>query len=220
MIANAATEPVGFSAEPGATPRIKGGMLVSGNYFRVLGVEPQLGRGFRDDEDEVARPRCRGGARAGFLEARIRERPFRRRQDDSPERHGLHRDRRRAGDVPGHADLRRARFLHAAGDGAGVFDQPAEELLRGPRRSRAEREGAAEARHDACSRRRASWPCSRRIFEREYPQLNREPRRGGAHAVRDADAGRRRELEIQRDLRGPGARQCCWWRAPTWPAFS
>ena len=28
-------------------------MLVSGNYFRVLGVEPQLGRGFRDDEDEV-----------------------------------------------------------------------------------------------------------------------------------------------------------------------
>ena len=28
-------------------------MLVSGNYFRVLGVEPQLGRGFRDDEDQV-----------------------------------------------------------------------------------------------------------------------------------------------------------------------
>ena len=28
-------------------------MLVSGNYFRVLGVEPQLGRGFREDEDEV-----------------------------------------------------------------------------------------------------------------------------------------------------------------------
>src|SRR5205823_3408528 len=30
------------------------GMLVSGNYFRVLGVEPQVGRGFRDDEDDVA----------------------------------------------------------------------------------------------------------------------------------------------------------------------
>ena len=28
-------------------------MLVSGNYFRVLGVEPKLGRGFRDDEDRV-----------------------------------------------------------------------------------------------------------------------------------------------------------------------
>jgi macrolide transport system ATP-binding/permease protein len=54
VIAEGATEPVGFSAEPGATPRVKGGMLVSGNYFRVLGVEPQLGRGFRDDEDQVA----------------------------------------------------------------------------------------------------------------------------------------------------------------------
>src|SRR5262249_32462108 len=31
----------------------KGGILVSGNYFRALGVEPQLGRGFRDDEDAV-----------------------------------------------------------------------------------------------------------------------------------------------------------------------
>jgi len=28
-------------------------MLVSGNYFRVLGVEPQIGRAFRDDEDQV-----------------------------------------------------------------------------------------------------------------------------------------------------------------------
>ena len=53
VIANAATGSVGFSAEPGATPRIKGGMMVSGNYFKVLGVEPQLGRGFRQDEDEV-----------------------------------------------------------------------------------------------------------------------------------------------------------------------
>lgn len=53
VIANAGTGSVGFSAEPGATPRIKGGMMVSGNYFHVLGVEPQLGRGFRDDEDEV-----------------------------------------------------------------------------------------------------------------------------------------------------------------------
>jgi putative ABC transport system permease protein len=53
VIANAATGSVGFSADPGTTPRIKGGMMVSGNYFRVLGVEPQLGRGFREDEDEV-----------------------------------------------------------------------------------------------------------------------------------------------------------------------
>jgi predicted permease len=53
VIANADMEAVGFSAEPAATPRIKGGMMVSGNYFHVLGVEPQLGRGFREDEDQV-----------------------------------------------------------------------------------------------------------------------------------------------------------------------
>src|ERR1700732_2108188 len=50
---NADMEAVGFSAEPGTTPRIKGGMMVSGNYFHSLGVEPRLGRGFREDEDQV-----------------------------------------------------------------------------------------------------------------------------------------------------------------------
>src|SRR4029077_17813198 len=53
VIANAGMEAVGFSAEPGATPRVRGGMMVSGNYFHVLGVEPRLGRGFRHDEDQV-----------------------------------------------------------------------------------------------------------------------------------------------------------------------
>src|SRR5882724_1506394 len=53
VIANSDIRAVGFSAEPGATPRVKGGMMVSGNYFHVLGVEPQLGRGFREDEDQV-----------------------------------------------------------------------------------------------------------------------------------------------------------------------
>ncbi|HWZ85211.1 MAG TPA: ABC transporter permease, partial [Thermoanaerobaculia bacterium] len=53
VIANADMEAVGFSAEPGAIPRVRGAMMVSGNYFRVLGVEPKLGRDFREDEDRV-----------------------------------------------------------------------------------------------------------------------------------------------------------------------
>src|SRR5258708_6128222 len=53
VIANAGMEAVAFSAEPAATPRIKGGVMVSSNYFHVLGVEPRVGRGFREDEDQV-----------------------------------------------------------------------------------------------------------------------------------------------------------------------
>ena len=53
VIASSSMQEVGFAADPGTTPRVRGGMLVSGNYFRVLGVEPQLGRGFRQDEDQV-----------------------------------------------------------------------------------------------------------------------------------------------------------------------
>jgi predicted permease len=53
VVANGDFVPVGFSLDPKATPRVKGGMLVSGNYFSALRVEPKLGRGFRLDEDQV-----------------------------------------------------------------------------------------------------------------------------------------------------------------------
>ena len=53
VIANTALGLVGFSARPGETSRARAAMMVSGNYFRVLGVEPDIGRGFRDSEDEV-----------------------------------------------------------------------------------------------------------------------------------------------------------------------
>jgi predicted permease len=53
VIANADLAPVAFSPEPGATPRVKSGMMVSGNYFQVLGVHPQVGRAFRPDEDQA-----------------------------------------------------------------------------------------------------------------------------------------------------------------------
>ncbi len=44
---------VGFATEPGTVPRLTMGMLVSGNFFPVIGVEPELGRAFRPDEDQV-----------------------------------------------------------------------------------------------------------------------------------------------------------------------
>src|SRR3954471_14688114 len=44
----------GFATERAATPKLKMGMLASGNLFTVMRVEPALGRAFRPEEDQVA----------------------------------------------------------------------------------------------------------------------------------------------------------------------
>jgi len=44
---------VGFTAHPETLPRLTIGMLVTSNFFPVMGVEPALGRAFRLDEDQV-----------------------------------------------------------------------------------------------------------------------------------------------------------------------
>src|SRR5215468_8294761 len=43
----------GFATDPAAIPKLKMGMLVSGNLFSVMGVEPTIGRNFRPEEDQV-----------------------------------------------------------------------------------------------------------------------------------------------------------------------
>ena len=43
----------GFAAIRERTPKLKMGMLVSGNLFPLMGVEPTIGRAFRPDEDQV-----------------------------------------------------------------------------------------------------------------------------------------------------------------------
>lgn len=43
----------GFAPSNAAQPEVRYGALVSGNFFSVLDVHPELGRGFRTDEDQV-----------------------------------------------------------------------------------------------------------------------------------------------------------------------
>ena len=43
----------GLAATPDALPKLTLGLLVSGNFFTVMGVEPELGRTFRPEEDQV-----------------------------------------------------------------------------------------------------------------------------------------------------------------------
>jgi len=44
----------GFKPDAAALPKVTYGMYVSGNFFRVLGVQPALGRGFLESEDQAA----------------------------------------------------------------------------------------------------------------------------------------------------------------------
>jgi hypothetical protein len=43
----------GFATDPTAVPKLKMGMLVSGNLLPLMGVEPTIGRTFRPEEDRV-----------------------------------------------------------------------------------------------------------------------------------------------------------------------
>lgn len=45
--------PFGFAANKSALPQMRFGTLVNGSFFRVMNVHPELGRDFRDDEDQV-----------------------------------------------------------------------------------------------------------------------------------------------------------------------
>ena len=45
---------VGLAKSPNDTARLRGALLVSGNFFQVLGVEPKIGRGFVPEEDAVS----------------------------------------------------------------------------------------------------------------------------------------------------------------------
>ena len=86
----------GFASRPGAVPTLKMGMLVSGNLFRVMGVEPALGRRLPARRGSGARPGRRRRARPRAVGAAVRIRPVGPRPARGPQRPPVHGDWRRA----------------------------------------------------------------------------------------------------------------------------
>ena len=161
--------------------------MVSGNYFHVLGVEPRLGRGFREDEDQVPGRDAVVVLGPDFWKHEFASDPVRRGQDGSPERHGVHRDWRGSGNLPGDADIRASRLLHAAGDGAGVFDRTCQKNFFEDRDDRELNVKARLKPGTTLQQARNELAVLAKNFERDYPKVESQPRRGGIHAVPNAD---------------------------------
>ena len=177
VIANVPLLTVGFSARPDATGIAKGGMLVSGNYFRVLDVEPRLGRGFRDDEDQVPGRDAVVVLFGGLLASRVRRRSFGGRPVRSPQRKGLHRHRSSAGEVHRAVHFDRPDFYMPLAMAGTFSTDPQKDFFV----DRDDRELMVRARlKKGTTRREAENELSvlARNLEREYPKTNRD--RGAA----------------------------------------
>ncbi len=105
---------VGFTAAPRQSPKLKLGMLASGNFFSVMGVEPILGRPFRPEEDQVP-----GRDAVVVLGHTLWEQEFgsrRARPNGAAQRRRLHGDRRHARGLYRDGSVRPLGFLRAADD--------------------------------------------------------------------------------------------------------
>jgi hypothetical protein len=110
--------PFGFSPQPGALAQRKYGFLVTGNFFTALGVQPELGRGFRADEDRVP-----GRDAVVVLSHDLWEKQFGADRaaigrNHPAERHRLHGGRRRPGKLHGHGSVLPAGAVRSGGNGA------------------------------------------------------------------------------------------------------
>ena len=111
----------GLSEKADALPQRKVGLLVSGNFFRALGVEPSMGRGFRDDEDKVP-----GRDRVVVLSHdlwvnQFDGEPGRGWPANSIERNRVHDCRSGIRELHGGGPILPARAVHPAGNGAGIW---------------------------------------------------------------------------------------------------
>jgi putative ABC transport system permease protein len=88
----ATSEPDGFTvdAHGGGQPRMTIGMITSGDFFKVMRLQPVLGRAFGPDEDAVPDRSARGRHQQRPVAARIRRKVRRAWKDTPGELHRIH----------------------------------------------------------------------------------------------------------------------------------
>ena len=177
-----------YVGEPGQVERAYG-LLVSGNYFSALGLQPAFGRFFRPDE--VAQP---GGEPVvvishEYWQSHFAGAPTCCRAGDSREQPRPDHRRRRSAGIPGHGAPAQVRFVAARHDGAGAAQRIARA---GPaERARVHRHRPSSARDDARAGaerrgRRSCASCRRSIRTRMRPCRARCCRSGSSRAAPSA----------------------------------
>ena len=184
-----------YVGDPGQVERAYG-LLVSGNYFSALGLEPALGRFFH--ADEVTRPGGDPvvGDLARLLAVTLRRRAHRRRPDASRERPRADDRRRRAARLPGHGSAAEVRPVAAGDDGAGAPQRIARARRCAAPAGTPPRAGCAQAQRRR--RRRDDVDLAMQQLSRQLPGDERHDARRGAavlairHAARSASWRRAR----------------------------
>ena len=155
------------------------GELVSGNYFRVLGIGAALGRVLTGADDRYQGGHPLAVLSYGYWKSAVRRRPRHPRKENHREWIPAHRDRRQPGGF-----RRRGARICAAGSRADYHDQQsaAGRNVRPSQQPPFSVDGglrAAEAWYDArksagrptaaCSTRFSRWKCSRRSLPKRRP---------------------------------------------------
>ena len=114
----------GFKPNATALPKIAYGMYVSGNFFRVLGVQPALGRAFLDTEDQAVGRDAVVVLGHDFWVHQYERQPIRGGFHHLDQQRAVYCDRRGSGAVHRHRSVRQVRHVRSARDVAASERRP------------------------------------------------------------------------------------------------
>ena len=181
----------GFATDRTATPKLKMGMLASGDLFTVMHVEPALGRAFRPEEDQVAGRDAVVVLGHALWEQEFGSNPGALGRTILLDGHAVHGRRRRAGGVHRPGPVRPLRLLRADPHGVVAADRSKGGVAAGAGRAQPDAERPPRARRVAGRSAGGAdddrnGPRARVSGHQQEPPARRPHRAAGAHGRRSA----------------------------------